>query len=261
MTATTPITSYPWQPESTITGNLAIGNLRENLLKNLKTERGVHTETLLTAVGALAGFAAQNAALNQVTAPDQALPKLSIAIARGKGGEKYVFGEAVNIYLYPEPKSTLPLGAIVAGAAVHAGVLPADLPNYHDIAKHFATVVGTPEFWQLRAPKDHQPHLSPLELLKKLWPLTRDVMRLPLPDAMSREREPPLKEIHWPIIVSIVASQLIGMTKDVLAPRIGASLVMESAVMAAKIDPEMIEPGKWRIDTGEAAEPITRLRN
>jgi hypothetical protein len=142
MATTAPITSYPWQPQSTITGNLAIGNLRENLLKSLKTERGIHTETLLTGIGALAGFAAQNAALNQVTSPDPTLPKLSIAIALGRGGEKYVFGDAVNIYLYPEPKSTLPLGAIVAGAAVQAGVSPADLPNYNDIAKHFASLVA-----------------------------------------------------------------------------------------------------------------------
>jgi hypothetical protein len=261
MVTTTPITSYPWQPQSTITGNLAIGNLRENLLKSLKTERGIHTETLLTAVGALAGFAAQNAALNQVTSPDPTLPKLSIAIALGRGGEKYVFGEAVNIYLYPEPKSTLPLGAIVAGAAVQAGVSPADLPNYNDIAKHFATVVGTPEFWRLRAPKDHQPHLPPLELLRKVWPLTHDVLRLPLPKGIPPDREPPLKEIHWPIIVSLVASQFIAMTKDILNPGIGAALVMESAVITSKVDPETIEPGKWRIDTSETGQAIIRLRN
>jgi hypothetical protein len=85
MATTTSVTSYPWQPESTITGNLAIGNLRDNLLKRSKTERGTHAETLLTAVGALAGFAAQNAALTQITAPGAGVP-LSIAIARGKNG-------------------------------------------------------------------------------------------------------------------------------------------------------------------------------
>ena len=50
-----PVTSYPWQPESFITGNLAIGNFRENLLRALKTERGVPSETVLTAIGALTG--------------------------------------------------------------------------------------------------------------------------------------------------------------------------------------------------------------
>jgi hypothetical protein len=50
------------------------------------------------------------------------------------------------------------------------------------------------------------------------------------------------------------------MTKGVLSPRIGAALLMESAVITSKIDPETIEPGKWRIDAGEGALPIARLR-
>jgi hypothetical protein len=85
-------------------------------------------------------------------------------------------------------------------------------------------------------------------------------MRLPLPKSIPPDREPPFKEIHWPIIVSLVAAQFILMTKGVLHPRIGAALVMESAVITSKMDPANIEPGKWRIGTGEAAEPITRLR-
>lgn len=260
MPTTTPVTGYPWQPESTITGNLAIGNLRENLLKSLKTQRGIHTETLLTAVGALAGFAAQNAALTQVTSPDPTASRLSIAIARGKAGEQYVFGDAVNVYLYPEPNSTLPLFALVGGAVIQAGLTPDQVPDYKEMAKHVAAVVGGPEFGILRVPPDHQPQLQPLELLRKLWPLTRGVMRLPLPKSIPPDREPPLKEIHWPIIVSLVAVQFIAMTKGVLNPSLGAALVMESAVITSKIDPETIEPGKWRIESGDSAPPVTRLR-
>jgi hypothetical protein len=51
------------------------------------------------------------------------------------------------------------------------------------------------------------------------------------------------------------------MTKHTLNPSIGAALVMESAVMASKINPELVEPGKWRIDTGNTQQPITRLRS
>ena len=53
MPATTAITSYPWQPDSTATGDLAIKNLREGLKTALKNERGIHIETLLTAVAHL----------------------------------------------------------------------------------------------------------------------------------------------------------------------------------------------------------------
>jgi hypothetical protein len=170
VTTTTTVTSYPWQPESFITGNLAIGNLRENLLKSLKTPRGIHSETLLTAVGALAGFAAQNAALARVTSQAQqavTVPAGSIVVAGTKSGERFLFGDAINIHLFPEPNSTLPLFAIVGGAVIQAGLTPDQLPDYKEMARHVAAVVGGPEFGILRAPKDHQPQLQPIELL--LW--------------------------------------------------------------------------------------------
>ena len=50
------------------------------------------------------------------------------------------------------------------------------------------------------------------------------------------------------------------MTKAVLNPRIGAALLIESAVITSKIDPEAIEPGNWHISTGEGEQSITRLR-
>jgi hypothetical protein len=264
MATTIPITSYPWQPASTLTGNLAIGNLRENLLKALKTERGVHTETLLTSIGALAGFAAQNAALDRVTSKerDPANPPLSMAIAQTKAGEAFLFGDAINVYLFQEPASHLPLIALVSGAAIQAGVQPGELPDCREMASHVARVVGGPDFGKLRAPKDHAPQHQPLELLRQFWPLARDMMRLPPPKRFFLASEKPLQENHWPIVVSIVASQLILMTKEALNPRIGAALIMESAIITSKIDPEMLEPGKWRLAPGEAGKPtFTRLRD
>ena len=128
------------------------------------------------------------------------------------------------------------------------------------MAAHVAKVVGTVEFGKLRVSPEHQPQVPPLELLRKLWPLTRDVLQRPPHKTLFRRAEKPLQETHWPIIISIVGSQLIGMTKGVLNPRIGTALLMESAVITSKTDPETIEPGKWRIETGEGAAPINRLR-
>ena len=98
-----------------------------------------------------------------------------------------------------------------------------------------------------------------ISALHKLWPVAHDVLRLRLPKPIPPDRQPPIKEVHWLIVIGIVASQFINMTKDTLKPRIGATLVMESAVITSKVDPETIDPGKWRISTGEAEDPITRL--
>ncbi|HEY3680885.1 MAG TPA: hypothetical protein VGL45_19385 [Bradyrhizobium sp.] len=46
----------PWKDsDDEVVVNVAIGSLRESLLAWLKTERGVHIETLLCSIGALAG--------------------------------------------------------------------------------------------------------------------------------------------------------------------------------------------------------------
>ena len=119
MTTTKPVTAFPWQPDSTVTGDLAIKDLREGLMAALKNERGILSVTLLTAVGALAGFAAQNAALDRFTARDPAAPKLGIAVVQTKSGEKMVFGDAVNVFtLSRSSQHILPLFAIIAGGGV-----------------------------------------------------------------------------------------------------------------------------------------------
>src|SRR5438270_1453346 len=62
---------YPWTGTGDeIAVNLAIGRLRDSLMKWVTTERGVHAETLLVSAGAIAGFAAQAAALERIKARD-----------------------------------------------------------------------------------------------------------------------------------------------------------------------------------------------
>jgi hypothetical protein len=254
------ITSYPWQPDSTRTALRAIGDLGTGLMRDLKTQRGIHTETLFAAVGALAGFAAQNAALDRIASQDPAAPRLSIAILQTKSGEKFIAGDAVNVFLYPEPHSTLPLFAMIAGAATQAGVPETELPKYQDMAAHTASLVGSADFGKLRAPPEHRPHLQPVELLRQLWPMALNVLQRPPREKLFSRAEKPLQEAHWPLVISLVAGQFMRMTKGVLNPRISAALVMESAVITSKVDPESIDPGKWRIDPSDAAKPITRLR-
>lgn len=85
----------PWYPKTPIRGNLAVGNLRENLLARLKTERGVHTETLATGIGVIVGFAAQNAALVRAAETTKAkgavVSTQDLLLANGADGKRYIF--------------------------------------------------------------------------------------------------------------------------------------------------------------------------
>jgi hypothetical protein len=260
MATTTSITSYPWQPGSTKTALRAIGDLGVGLMNALKTQRGIHTETLMTAVGALAGFAAQNAALTSITAAIPSVKPRSLAIVQPETGGIFLFGDAINAFLFQEAGSVLPLAALIGGAALSAGAKQEELPNIGEISSHIASVIGTPEFGKLRAPPGVAPQLEPLAALLKFWPQTFAVLARPPIKRLFRRQEAPLQEIHWPIILGLVASQFIKMSQNALHARIGAALVMESAVITSKIDPDTIDPGKWRIDTSETGQAITRLR-
>ena len=145
-----PVTSFPWQPQSEITGNLAIGNLRENLLQRLRDERGVHAETLVTAIGAITGFAAHNAALNRaatMTSQLADLPQFSngLVLVETQSGEQYLFGDWINVHLFNDPGSQFPLYGLVAASAIQIGVTRKDLPDYEEIARHVVSVIGGPE--------------------------------------------------------------------------------------------------------------------
>jgi hypothetical protein len=256
----------PWQPQSEIRGNLAIGNLRENMLRFLAVEGGVHAQTLLAAMGALAGFAAQNAALNRAaaaTSSDGQVPFDGLVLAEGKSGERWLAGNWINVHLFNEAGSVLPVWGFLAGAAVQAGAPLQELADTHEIVRHVATTRGGADYGKLRAPAEHQPSLPPNELLRRSWPLACQVFAHPLPAEMSEtgRDEPPLDEAHWPIIVAIVTSQFIPMTKDVVDPRITFALALESAVISSKVDPEQIEPGKWDIQAAAGRLTVRRNRN
>src|SRR2546421_3554041 len=132
----------PWQPQSEIRANLAIGNLRENMLRFLAADGGVHAQTLLAAMGALAGFAAQNAALNRAAAATSSggkVPVDGLVLVGGKSGERYLAGSWINVHLFNETGSVLPVWGFLAGAGVQAGAPLQELADTGEIVRHVAT--------------------------------------------------------------------------------------------------------------------------
>jgi hypothetical protein len=257
----TQVPKLPWQPQSLVRGNLAIGNLANNLPSLLRSDRGVHAETLLVAAGALVGFAAQQAALFKgAEAADQSgiVPKSSIVVIETKSGQKFLFGEWINGYLFPEIQGQLSLFNFAAAKAIQAGISKTDLPSYEGMARHVAESIGSPDFGIVRAPKEHQPQLQPCLLVRGLWGHITKIMELRVPMATS-QLEPELSPTHWPMIMSIAFSNFIETTKNVLDPRIGYALMMESAIIAAKIFPEAILPRMWRIEPKNGALSVLRL--
>jgi hypothetical protein len=229
---------FPWEPDGAIKANLAIGNLREALLAWLRSERGVHAETLMVVVGALAGFAAQNAAFRSLGPPGTPVPDNAIVMAEAAGARFY-FGDRINGYLVRQAGgSQYPLWGYIAAAALQAGLPAQELPDVTEMFEHIARSIGTPAFGIPRAPREQVPQLTPRKALELFWPSANALLS-------NTEGPGPLKgtsvaEEHWPLVIALVARQFIIMAKDTLDPRIALALVMESAIAMSKVDPQTV---------------------
>lgn len=239
--------TLPWDPDDAIIPNLTIGSMRDSILKWLTGTRGVHAETLMVTIGALAGFAAQNAALSSIGPPGAATN--GAVFTADAGGERYYFGDRINGYLVQQRgEYAYPLWGFVAAATMQSGVAKADLPDVVEMFDHISKSIGTPEFGMPRAPKDHPFHLTPRQALEKFWPRARTLLSnadgILVRGLSGLDSDPEghtsVPEIHWPLVMALVAQQFIKMAKGSLDPKLTFSLIMESAIMMSKVDPKTI---------------------
>src|SRR5882672_1584571 len=158
----------PWEPEVDAAANQAIGGLRNYLLSALKTERGIHAETILVASGALAGYAAIHAVFEaylkrgraQIGDQQAASTGKAIVEVKTQDGQTFYFGDLINSFLAashgPASRQFFVWGYL-AGVAINAGVPPAELPDINEMFQHTASTVGTPAFGIPRAPANLKP--------------------------------------------------------------------------------------------------------
>lgn len=256
--AQTQAIQYPWTgTDDEIVVNLAIGSLRETLIRSLTTERGVHAETLLVSIGAIAGFAVQCAVEERIKTRDipgatKDMPRADLGklmydkglavVVTAKSGEKYQFGDLYNGYLVKQATTVnYHLFGMLAGTAVQMGTKYEELPDAIAMFSHASKTVGTPEYGILHPPKPLSPHYTPHEALKEFWPHVKfifertDGQRIVEP-AKGRNVKPE----YWPLISALVAQQLLQWTKGTIDPRVGVALIMESAIVMSKIDPATV---------------------
>jgi hypothetical protein len=204
----------------------------ELLIKTYKDDRGVHAETALTAIGALAGYAAQEAIWEGVVLPGKLPRDKAFTVVSAKGGQTYYFGDFLNMILSSTDPQQLSIWKLVAGGAVSAGAASADLPKLDAIFANAAGIVGGTGFGVPRLPADHQPHELPRQALLRLWPQVRVLLL-----------EAELRPLHWPLELGLAAQKLIHLLKGMLDPNLAAKIVMEAAIPMSKLDPTTVPEG------------------
>ena len=257
---------WPWTGrDDGVAINIAIGSMRQSLKMWVTIEGRIHAETLLASIGALAGFTAIHSALNKVVKRDVPVPEgeqlpsseaayLEYLAQRGlllilkrPSGETFYLGDLINGHLVPqgingyrvpESPTDFVLWRFLAGAAIDCGFDVAGLPDYNTMFRHVAGTLGTPEFGVLQVPKQHQPHLPPRQLLDLFWLRAKFILTRTDGPGPAKGYNAPVA--YWPLIMNFVAGQLLAETAQVVDPRIGAALVLESAIAMSKLDPQSV---------------------
>lgn len=233
MTETQNVTQFPWQPQSFVRGNLAMGNLHHNILRIVKNERGIHAETAMAAFGVVAGCAAQHAAWAEI---GSGIGKpADMIVVDTKSGERFYLGDRLNSYLLPqEGFQRLTLWPLLCGVATQCGVAIADLPPVEPIFARVSRTLGSPDFDWPDVPPDHRPGIGVRQAVGTLWPFAKKVLQVAPPPGVATH-EPELTEQHWAVIAAVVAQGMLKQVKDVLAPKIALSIAMGTAIAASKV--------------------------
>jgi len=184
----------------------------------LQDENGIHAESLLTCLGALAGYACQ-ACVRQNAALAGADPgKYALTVITTSDGTKYLHGDALNMSLVGSPRS---IWALVGRAVQKLGE---PLPDIDGILRHVTQTLGTSAFGVVRAPDEHRPRHPPIVYLEQIWPQI-----LPIAQRFCR------KPAQLPVLFGIALQRAIEQTQDKLSPTLGASIAMECAVAMSRV--------------------------
>jgi len=244
-------TRMPWEPDGSVVAGFAASNLQSWMLEALTTPQGVHAETLMVVVGALAGFAAQHAIWETIVKPGR-LPVHggnqpetgAFVIMTAKNGETFYFGDLLNSYLVPQDRGAASLGpgvhslwGFLSAGVIQCGQQPITMEEIGEIFSNTAGTVGGPQFGLPRFPAGHGSGLAPRQALNLGWPIAKGI--LSRNDAPERNGEV-LWVGHWPAILALVAQKFIIYAKDVLDPALSMRIVYEAAIPMSKVDPQTV---------------------
>ncbi len=241
MTPDSPIpTTLPWSPD----GNKDAATTMHLLGSMLQTElrraqpglpelpvAEIHAPTLMSAIGVIAGYAAQCAAADAILSGVKKREADDLIRVGCDDGSVLYYGDEINRHLLIGPRSTHALSGFLAGAVIQAGYPRADLPDAGEMLRHISTVACTPEYDIVRAPAPHAPLWHVSQILRHIWPKARVILEHSI---SPRHVDKPVDVQHWPVAAAIVAQQYVVMGKDVLPPPVSMTIVLESALKASK---------------------------
>ena len=198
------------------------------IAEEIKRGGRIHAETILTEIGALAGFAAQRSIRKSIIEPQQLDPNEILAEVVTRNGEKYYFSDTLNWILFENvTQPPFSIWAYLLDVVPQAD--RSSLPEVADIVGYAARTVGTGHFGVPRLPPEHMPHRSPRAALQEHWPLVQEEFA-----GSGRAAA------EWPYDLAYAARWQMLTSRDRLALPLAAKIVMEAAIPMSKVDPATV---------------------
>jgi hypothetical protein len=215
--------------------NFALGHLVGNLPHRMTVDGRIHAETYISAVGAIAGYAAQRTLFAETP------PVVGVNINRAgtTSSEQFWFGDMLNDMLVPktDAEANRCVWSLAAGGAVSAGLQVQQVPDLGAMFKHVASTIGGTNEGKSSVPAEHQAHPPARELLKVVWPVAIACFL----GKSARHQYPEAPVAWWSAIAAWASSRPIQDVKKVLPPDIALTLLMESAIYCSKLDRSGVE--------------------
>lgn len=193
---------------------IAAREAAKRIQKALAVDNIVHLESLICAIGSLAGYASQVAVSSRASRG----ASKQILGAQALNAAGHFLGDALYKVLVETRHS---VWKIAANGAELAGCK--SLPDIAEILSHTSMVLGTESFGVPRMPKQHRASDTPLNYVRKLWPELKAVI----------ERACPSPE-QWPIVFALAIRDTLIANKEKIDPGVALRLAMESAAAMTK---------------------------
>ena len=194
--------------------------LASKLFAAMSTEKGIHLESLLCALGSLAGYACQASVREEfIRQQGKAEKDVFIVINSKLNGEVYYFGDQLN---KPLAESRYSVWSLSSGAAQKMGLT--ELTNLHDIFKYATDTLGSAEFGIPRVPSVHQAHEKPRDYVHFLWPKL-----FPLAQTFCQNPS------EWPMLFGVAIQEIFYASEGLIEMEMALRIVMESAIPMSKI--------------------------
>jgi hypothetical protein len=213
----------PHEPERELVGRTIAAML---MAQQIKHTGEVHPETLLTELGALAGFAVQMSIRKSVIERQKLDPDTILVEVATKNDEVYYFSDLLNWMLFENVEHPpFSVWAYVRAAVPVTHHLL--LPDISEIVSNAARSIGTNRFGVPRLPREHMPNKLPRAALEEHWRAIR---------AELESRDPS----GWPYDIAAAAQWQMLTGRDTIEAPLAARIVMEAAIPMSKVDPRTI---------------------